>query len=379
MRLSTCSILLTVSVSLLGLGPSDAEARQHYSRSVRSTRSYAGGTTRSYTGGVTRSYRGYHQGHYRSYGGAYRGYYSRGYRSFYRPHYRYGRYYGYQPYYRAYYQPSFYGGWGWPGWDYGAWPSVGFSVGYSPRVQVYSGGPTDYSSYTGAVRTQVDLKQTEVWLDGYYSGTVDDFDGSYQRLYMPPGEHEILLRLDGYRTYREVIQISPGRTFKLQHEMEPLGPGESTAPPPEDPERPLRGLLLRMTPTAKRALRHHGRHRAPASPPPPRHNNKFHRTRNRSRQGAPSRFGMLSLRVQPTDAQVYIDGELWGSLEGFEELSIHLPVGRHRIDIHGRGVESFETEVEIRTGEVTPLHVKLVGERGSRKRTQGLEDPRAQG
>ncbi len=360
MRLSTCSILLTVSVSLLGLGPSDAEAKQHYGRSVRSTRSHAGGTTRSYTGGVTRSYRGYHQGHYRSYSGAYRGYYSRGYRSFYRPHYRYGRYYGYQPYYRAYYQPSFYGGWGWPGWDYGAWPSVGFSVGYSPRVQVYSGGPTDYSSYTGAVRTQVDLKQTEVWLDGYYSGTVDDFDGSYQRLYMPPGEHEILLRLDGYRTYREVIQISPGRTFKLQHEMEPLGPGESTAPPPEEPRTPPSRAPSKddaygeTSPTTPREAP------SPASPPPPRQQ-QIPQDPEPKPTTAPSRFGMLSLRVQPTDAQVYIDGELWGSLEGFEELSIHLPVGRHRIDIRGRGVESFETEVEIRTGEVTPLHVKLVG------------------
>jgi hypothetical protein len=68
---------------------------------------------------------------------------------------------------------------------------------------------------------------------------------------------------------------------------------------------------------------------------------------------------MLSLRVQPTDAQVYIDGELWGSLEGFEELPIHLPVGRHRIGIRGQGFESFETDVEIHAGEVTPLHVKL--------------------
>jgi hypothetical protein len=210
----------------------------------------------------------------------------------------------------------------------------------------------------------VNLKQTEVWLDGYYSGTVDDFDGSYQRLYMPPGEHEILLRLDGYRTYREVIQISPGRTLKLQHEMEPLGPGESTAPPPEPRTPPSTPSFedddYRDTspPTSRQEPPEPP---GPVSPPPPRQQQQIPKDPEPKLRGAPSRFGMLSLRVQPTDAEVYIDEELWGSLEGFEELPIHLPVGRHRIGIRGRGYESFEAEVEIRTGEVTPLHVKLAG------------------
>ncbi len=368
MRFTACSIALWVSVSLLGLGARDAEAGQHYRRSVRSTRGYAPGTTRSYTGGVTRSYRGSYRGHYRPHGGAYRGHYYGGYRSFYRPHYRYGGYYGYRPYYPAYYRPSFNLGWGWPGWGYG--PSVGFGVGYSPRVQVYSGGPTDYSSHTGAVRTQVNLKQTEVWLDGYYSGTVDDFDGSYQRLYMPPGEHEILLRLDGYRTYREVIQISPGRTLKLQHEMEPLGPGESTAPPPE-PRRSaptVDAFFQGCTTTATRVLRHHGRNRrnhpALRSPPPPAQGTTKSIKDPEPKQGARAislRYAVFT-RAAHRCRGLHRRGAL-GLTGGFRGAPIHLPVGRHRIGIRGRGFESFDTEVEIRTGEATPLHVKLDGDR----------------
>jgi hypothetical protein len=70
---------------------------------------------------------------------------------------------------------------------------------------------------------------------------------------------------------------------------------------------------------------------------------------------------MLALRVQPMDAQVFIDQELWGSLEGFERLVIHLPAGRHRIEIRKEGFQTFATDVDIRAGETAPLNVKLDG------------------
>ena len=34
----------------------------------------------------------------------------------------------------------------------------------------------------------------------YYAGIVDDFDGFFQRLTLPPGQHDITLYLEGYRT-----------------------------------------------------------------------------------------------------------------------------------------------------------------------------------
>ena len=70
---------------------------------------------------------------------------------------------------------------------------------------------------------------------------------------------------------------------------------------------------------------------------------------------------MLALRVQPTDVQVFIDGELWGSLEGLEKTVIHLPAGVHRIELRKEGFQSFVTEVEILQGETAPLNVKLDG------------------
>jgi hypothetical protein len=71
---------------------------------------------------------------------------------------------------------------------------------------------------------------------------------------------------------------------------------------------------------------------------------------------------MLSLRVQPGDAEVFIDSELWGSMAGFEQMVIHLPGGRHLIEIRKDGFQAFSTEIEIRQGEATPLNVKLDGD-----------------
>jgi hypothetical protein len=44
---------------------------------------------------------------------------------------------------------------------------------------------------------QVIPRETEVFVDGYFAGRVDDFDGRFQRLHIQPGEHELTLCLDG--------------------------------------------------------------------------------------------------------------------------------------------------------------------------------------
>ena len=72
-----------------------------------------------------------------------------------------------------------------------------------------------------------------------------------------------------------------------------------------------------------------------------------------------SQFGVLRLRVQPAAGEIRIDGEPWGTLGGIEELSIHLPAGIHRVELHRAGTSVFATDVEIRRGETTPLNIRL--------------------
>jgi hypothetical protein len=85
---------------------------------------------------------------------------------------------------------------------------------------------------SGSLRLQVTPRDTEVFVNGYYAGIVDDFDGVFQRLHLPPGEYEIQLYLPGHRLGAQKIFIQPTGTFRIRHTMEPLQPGETAAPRP---------------------------------------------------------------------------------------------------------------------------------------------------
>ena len=75
-------------------------------------------------------------------------------------------------------------------------------------------------------------KQTEVFVDGYYAGTADQFDGAFHHLHTTPGGHAITLYLDGYRTVTEHIYVRPDSTFQMHDTMDKLAAGEVSAPPP---------------------------------------------------------------------------------------------------------------------------------------------------
>ena len=76
------------------------------------------------------------------------------------------------------------------------------------------------------MRIEVNPKESrediQVYVDEAHAGVVDDFDGFSQRLYLPPGKHEIEIRLDGYETLRLAIVVSPRNTYHIRGEMEPL-------------------------------------------------------------------------------------------------------------------------------------------------------------
>ena len=119
-----------------------------------------------------------------------------------------------QHYYRHGYGHGYYG----HGYGYGY--GHGYA-GYGP----YGYGANRYSD-SGAVRIEVNPKESrediQVYVDEAHAGVVDDFDGFSQRLYLPPGKHEIEIRLDGYETLRLAILVSSGNTYHIRGEMEPL-------------------------------------------------------------------------------------------------------------------------------------------------------------
>jgi hypothetical protein len=96
-----------------------------------------------------------------------------------------------------------------------------------------------------------EAKNASVFVDGYFAGTVDEFDGAFQRLRVLPGQHEIVVYLEGYRSIKERLYLGPSMSRKLERTMEKLGPGEPNEPKPEPiepPERPRDPLDTRRPP-----------------------------------------------------------------------------------------------------------------------------------
>jgi hypothetical protein len=89
--------------------------------------------------------------------------------------------------------------------------------------------------YAGAeshLRVTMKPRDASVYVDGYFAGEVDDFDGRFQRLHVRPGAHDITIYREGYRSRTERLYLSPGATRSIEGDLEPLGPGETQQPPP---------------------------------------------------------------------------------------------------------------------------------------------------
>jgi hypothetical protein len=130
------------------------------------------------------------------------------------------------------------------GFGWGGYPDAyGYGYGYAPYYGYgYGYGYGRTVAPTGSARLQASPKDAAVYVDGYRAGRVDDYDGTFQRLNVDPGPHEITLFLPGFRTSTEKIYFAEGSTIKLRQTLEKLGPGESSTPPPAPaPRRRSRG------------------------------------------------------------------------------------------------------------------------------------------
>jgi hypothetical protein len=73
--------------------------------------------------------------------------------------------------------------------------------------------------------------------------------------------------------------------------------------------------------------------------------------------------GSLSIRVQPGDAEVRIDGERWPSGPPSEALVVQVTEGRHVVSVEKPGYRRFTTEIDVRPGDTAPLNVSLTPDR----------------
>ena len=74
----------------------------------------------------------------------------------------------------------------------------------------------------GQLRLKIKPRDAEVYVDGYYAGIVDDFDGIFQRLHLESGPHRIEVRAPGYETLNFDVRITPDHTTTYEGEMKPV-------------------------------------------------------------------------------------------------------------------------------------------------------------
>lgn len=217
----------------------------------------------------------------------------------------------------------------------------------SSEAQIWHPYPYGYRFDAGsAVRLEVKPEEAEVYVDGYYAGIVNDFDGMFQRLRVAPGEHEITLYRDGYRPFTQRVYLMPDRTFKIRHTMESLAPGEVNQPRPT-PSAPPAGAYPPIPPAPPSGP---GARQMP--PPPP----------SAPSPGLPpvgeSATGTIAIRVEPADADVLIDGQGWPVSSG-DDAVVDVAEGRHTVQIRKTGYVGYLTEVQVRRNETTTLNVTL--------------------
>ncbi len=248
-----------------------------------------------------------------------------------------GGYYPGYPGYSGYpgwgggYYPGYWGSW----WPYGSFGWYGGYGGYYGYPWGWGGGGTVYHRVqreSGAVRVLVDPSETRVYVDGYYAGTVDDFDGLFQRLHVSSGRHEIALKLEGYKTHRVKVYVAPDSTLKLHYDLE-KGQGETfedlSKDVPESEARREEEQERRWAESEARA----------------------------EKDETAAVGGNLELSIRPEDASVYVDGAFRGSAR--EASTLKLAPGRHRIEVVRPGYKTLEREVDITPGETTDVRVEL--------------------
>ncbi len=227
--------------------------------------------------------------------------------------------------------------------------------------------PPPYPIYPAdsSVRLEVTPKEAQVFVDGYYAGVVNDFDGAFQRLHTPPGAHEIELYMEGYHVARQRVFLPANDTFKIKYQMVKLGSADQPEPrpqpiapppsqeggyPPPEGYAPQGGGYPQQGYPPAQGQPHPPTERR--APPPQQPQSAPDGTQN----GA---YGTLSVRVQPGDAEVSIDGDQWRGPDQSDRLVVQVAEGSHTVEIRKSGYRTYVTQVDVRHGVTTPLNVSL--------------------
>ncbi|MGE0816251.1 MAG: hypothetical protein AB7O28_10630 [Vicinamibacterales bacterium] len=132
-----------------------------------------------------------------------------------------GRVYRYAPRPRVYVAPYGYRPYGYrPGWSVNLYFGRPYAYTYPGY---YAGRNYGYGYYSiapgfvyGSLRIVDAPRYAQVFVDGYYAGVVDDYDGIFQRLNLEPGGYQVEVEVyQGAPPLTFDVYIEPGRTVTI--------------------------------------------------------------------------------------------------------------------------------------------------------------------
>ncbi len=165
------------------------------------------------------------------------------------------------------------------------------------------------------MRLDVSPKDADVYVDGYYAGTVSDFNGVFHHLTVTAGPHVIEMRKTGLETLTIEMYVQPNHTITFRAVMQPAQSGSVN-----DETEPGLGTPPAVSSTMP--------------------------------SGVP---GDLCFDVTPKEAQVYVDGYYVGTVADWEgrRQRLTLAPGAHRVELQASDYETAQFDITIESRQTT--------------------------
>ena len=244
-------------------------------------------------------------------------------------------------------------------------------------------GNVGVSARTGRyaiVKTDVSPEEAQVYLDGKYIGTADDFDGMPDFLYLGPGKYHLEFRLPNYETFATDLDVTRGQQVHLDQKLK-LEQGKSALDqfPPESKGTPLGRVFTKGADgTAEAAPPPPAASRSPARSVPPRSRDDGWSDRDAAPphervseehmdvrpEPLPRPAGnraRMRFKVMPEDAAVYVDDRYLGAGEDLEAnpRGVVTDPGKHTITVTRPGYKTKTVDINVRIGAPVDVVVEL--------------------
>jgi hypothetical protein len=125
----------------------------------------------------------------------------------------------------GFYDPFFYDPWAFGGYGYGygsgyGYGAPGYGGGYGAGdPYTYGAQSSESSEDQGALKLKVKPRDAKVYVDGNFVGTVDDFDGTFQKLKLSVGHHRVMVSSDGFEPAEFDVMVTRNQTLTYEGDL----------------------------------------------------------------------------------------------------------------------------------------------------------------